>query len=177
MLKQTRQLQQQSSPYEKHSKRNKASTYAISFSLAKDMMPLSAVKWIGFRYLVNVLDQRYEMAGNIFRKLPFHSNCRTMLETRLKDIKYFATTSDLWSSCTSEPHLSLTIHYIDEEWTLQSTCLQTVFFLEDHTAEIICQGLEDALGSWWRSMCITRDNGAHIVKAVGLKGCSALVTG
>ncbi|XP_060776792.1 E3 SUMO-protein ligase ZBED1-like [Neoarius graeffei] len=128
------------------------------------------------------MDQRYEIPGRKYFSQTaisrLYDKCCTKLETHLQDIKYFATTSDLWSSRTSEPYLSLTIHYIDKEWALQSTCLQTVYFPEDHTAEIICQGLEDALEPWGlsedRQVCITTDNGANIVKAVALKGWTCL---
>lgn len=146
------------------------------------MMPLSTVEKDGFRKLIKVLDPRYELPGRKYfsqTALPqLYDECRRKLEIHLKDVKYFATTTDLWSSRTSEPYMSLTIHFIDEEWALHSKCLQTVYFPEDHTGEIISQGLEDALKSWGlredRQVCITTDNGANIVKAVSLKGWSRL---
>lgn len=146
------------------------------------MMPLSTVEKDGFRKLIKVLDPRYELPGRKYfsqTALPqLYYECRRKLEIHLKDVKYFATTTDLWSSRTSEPYMSLTIHFIDEEWALHSKCLQTVYFPEDHTGEIISQGLEDALKSWGlredRQVCITTDNGANIVKAVSLKGWSRL---
>ncbi|KAF3847114.1 hypothetical protein F7725_020142, partial [Dissostichus mawsoni] len=74
-------------------------------------------------------------------------------------------------SRTCEPYLSLTVHYVDN-WELKSACLQTSFFPEDHTGEIIAQGLQEALLSWnlpeARQVCITTDNGSNIVKAVSL---------
>ncbi|KAK1889372.1 Homeobox-containing protein 1 [Dissostichus eleginoides] len=67
----------------------------------------------------------------------------------------------------TSPH-SLTVHYVDN-WELKSACLQTSFFPEDHTGEIIAQGLQEALLSWnlpeARQVCITTDNGSNIVKA------------
>uniref|UniRef100_A0A9J7ZG55 Uncharacterized protein n=1 Tax=Cyprinus carpio carpio TaxID=630221 RepID=A0A9J7ZG55_CYPCA len=169
-------------PYEKSSKRSKDITRAVSYFLAKEMMPLSTVEQDGFRKLVKVLDSRYELPGRkYFSKtaLPqLYEECREKLENNLRNVKYFATTSDLWSSRTSEPYMSLTIHYIDEEWCLQSRCLQTAYFPDDHTAEILSAGLEDALASWGlsedRQVCITTDNGANIVKAVSLKNWTRL---
>ena len=169
-------------PYEKQSKRSKNITSAITYCLSKDMMPLSTVEKDGFRKLIKVLDPRYELPGRKYfsqTALPqLYDECRRKLEIHLKDVQYFATTTDLWSSRTSEPYMSLTIHFIYEEWALHSKCLQTVYFPEDHTGEIISQGLEDALKSWGlredRQVCITTDNGANIVKAVSLKGWSRL---
>lgn len=49
--------------YEHNSKRKKAITKAITYCLAKDMMPLSSVEKDGFKYLMKVLDPRYEIPG------------------------------------------------------------------------------------------------------------------
>ncbi|XP_060764691.1 E3 SUMO-protein ligase ZBED1-like [Neoarius graeffei] len=80
--------------------------------------------------------------------------------------------TDLWSSRTMEPYLSLTVHYIDEDFQIKNRCLQTSFFPQDHTGEAIAQGLEEALASWSlqeeRLVCITTDSGANIVKAASL---------
>ncbi|XP_072560454.1 E3 SUMO-protein ligase ZBED1-like isoform X1 [Paramormyrops kingsleyae] len=146
------------------------------------MMPLSTVEQDGFRKLVKVLDSRYELPGRkYFSKtaLPqLYEECRGKLENNLRNVKYFDTTTDLWSSRTSEPYLSLTIHYIDEDWGLQSRCLQTAYFPDNNTAEILSAGLEDALASWDlsedRQVCITTDNSANIVKAVSLKNWTRL---
>ncbi|XP_057183139.1 E3 SUMO-protein ligase ZBED1-like [Triplophysa rosa] len=162
--------------YESSSKRCKDITRAVSYFIEKDMLPLSTVEQDGFRKLVKVLDCRYELPGRkYFSKtaLPqLYEECRGKLENQLRNVRYFSTTTDLWSSRTSEPYMSLTIHYIDEEWALQSRCLQMAYFPDDHTAEILSAGLEDALASWGlsedRQVCITTDNAANIVKAVSL---------
>lgn len=87
-------------------------------------------------------------------------------------VEYFATTTDLWSSRTMEPYMSLTIHYIDGNFAMKSRCLQTSFFPQDHTGESIAQGLREAMASWSlqeeRLVCITTDNGSNVVKAASL---------
>lgn len=101
-----------------------------------------------------------------------YAECRGKLEEQLRNVTHFATTTDMWSSRTSEPYMSLTIHYVNKEWNLQSICRQTEYFPDDHTAEIISQGLVEALASWGlskdRQVCITTDSGANMVKAVSL---------
>lgn len=118
----------------------------ISFCQAKDMMPLNSVEKEGFKHSIKVLDPRKSPV-----KLIFFSNCIDSYMTNVEeelDVKYFATTYDLWSSHTSEPSLSLRMHYIDKERALQSKCLQTVYFHEDHTVKIVSQELEDSLEMW-----------------------------
>ncbi|RXN16541.1 zinc finger BED domain-containing 1-like protein [Labeo rohita] len=64
-----------------------------------------------------------------------YAELRENVEKELCDLKYFATTTDLWSSRISY-------------WNLGSRCLQTSYFLAEQTAEEIAQGLKEALESW-----------------------------
>ena len=67
-----------------------------------------------------------------------------------------------------KPYLSYTIHYVDDDWALQSLCLQTLYLPEDHTASNLGEGLE-ALRSWsldvTRQACITTDSASNIKQA------------
>ncbi|KAL2102572.1 hypothetical protein ACEWY4_001740 [Coilia grayii] len=97
---------------------------------------------------------------------------RNQVGKELRDIKHYATTTDLWSSRTMDPYISLTVHDINDDWKLCSKCLQTSYVPDDHTGELIARGLREALESWELAeelqVCITTDNGANVVKAVGL---------
>ena len=66
-------------------------------------------------------------------------------------------------------YLSYTIYYIDQEWTLQSHCLQTLYLPEDHTASNLAEGLEETLRSWsldvTRQACIITDSASNIKRA------------
>ena len=60
---------------------------------------------------------------------------------------YYAPTTEMWSSRTTDPYMSLMIHFIPD-WTLCSRCLQTSYFPDDHTGEITARGLREALELW-----------------------------
>lgn len=68
--------------------------------------------------------------------------------------------------------MSLTIHFIKDDWTLCSRCLQTSYFPNDHTAEMIAKGLKEALESWGAQeddpVAITTDNTTNNVCALEL---------
>ena len=68
--------------------------------------------------------------------------------------------------------MSLTVHFIKEDFELKTRCLQTVYFPDSHTGENIALGLRDALASWdlreEQQVCITTDNGCNVVKATEL---------
>jgi len=74
--------------------------------------------------------------------------------------------------------MSLTVHYIDDNYEIKSRCLQTAYFPENHTGENIAQGLKEALASWGlcedQQVSITTDNGSNIVKAVTLNNWTRL---
>lgn len=169
-------------PYDKKTKRHGDITNAVAYFIAKDMMPVSTVENVGFKRLLKVLDPRYQLPGRKHfsrTALPqLYTECREIIEKELQSVSYFATTSDLWSSRTSEPYMSLTAHFIDQDWTLKSKCLQTAYFPEDHTGEVIASGLKEALASWGlnedKQVCITTDGGTNIVKATSLNNWTRL---
>ncbi|KAI7790592.1 putative zinc finger BED domain-containing protein 1-like [Triplophysa rosa] len=76
------------------------------------------------------------------------------------------------SSRATEPYISLTVHYITSDWRLNSCCIQTSFFPDDHKGENIASGLKQFLQEWnldeEKKVCLTTDSGANIVKAVTL---------
>ena len=66
--------------------------------------------------------------------------------------------------------MSLTVHFIDQDWKLVSKCLQTSFLPEDHTAVNLADALQDTMREWELSAdkvsCLTTDSGANIKAAV-----------
>lgn len=82
-----------------------------------------------------------------------------MLE--LSDVKHFACTTDLWSGRPTEPYISLTVHFIDQDFKMRSRCLQTAYFPSEHSGENKALGLREALSGWnlseARLVCFTTD--------------------
>ena len=76
----------------------------------------------------------------------------------------------MWSSITGEPYLLYTVHCISHEWQLETKCLQTLYFPDDHNAVNIAETLQDTLEQWCfeprNQTCITTDNGSNIPCAV-----------
>ena len=89
-----------------------------------------------------------------------------------KECVYFSATADLWSSCTSEPYLCLTIHYISSDWALKSHCLQAHFTPEDHTGLHLQDAMNTTLREWnldeQKLVAITTDSGSNIKLACTL---------
>ncbi|XP_077306275.1 E3 SUMO-protein ligase ZBED1-like [Lithobates pipiens] len=163
-------------PYPTNSLRCKEITEAITFHLAKDMAPMTTVEKEGFKKLIQTLNKRFQLPSRTYFShvaIPgLYVKCRERVATELQDIVNFAATSDLWSSRAMEPYMSLTIHFINDDFEMTSRCLQTGFFPEDHTGEALAQGLKNALINWKLEeknlVCITTDNGSNIVKAISI---------
>ena len=87
-------------------------------------------------------------------------------------MEFFATTTDMWSSRTSEPYQSITVHFIDEDFNLKAHCLQAAYFPDDHIGGNIAADLREGLTSWdlleEKHVCITTDNASNMVLAARL---------
>ncbi|GAA6081512.1 zinc finger BED domain-containing protein 1-like [Tachysurus ichikawai] len=145
------------------------------------MTPLATVERSGFKHLVKTLDRsevkRYTVPSQShFSKTALPDMYKTCWKNvaELKNVQHFAATSDLWSSRTMDPFLSLTLHYIDDDWKLHQRCCETAYFPADHMADMIAQDLKDMLSEWdlaeEKLSAITTDNGADVVKAAALNG-------
>lgn len=162
-------------PYEKKSVKWCTITKAVSYHIAKDMVPVATVEQFGFQKLLKTMDPRYELPSrNYFAReaLPqMYTEIRQSLADRLANVTHFALTSDMWSSRTCEPYMSVTVHFI-QDWEMKTACLQTSYFPQDHTGEHIAEALQDAIASWKLQekylVAITTDSGSNIVKAVEL---------
>ena len=44
-----------------------------------------------------------------------------------------------------ELYLSCSIYFIDDNWILQTKCLQTLFVPKDHTADNLCEVMTETL--------------------------------
>jgi uncharacterized protein YchJ len=87
-----------------------------------------------------------------------------------------ALTTDGWTDNANHRFLSLTAHFIDVDWKLQSRCLDIIELDEAHTGEVIEEIIKERLQHYIvhdkkiiiNVASITTDNGANMLKAVRL---------
>ncbi|KAL2081527.1 hypothetical protein ACEWY4_023380 [Coilia grayii] len=164
--------------YPTSSERHKTLTAAVGYFLAKDMQPINTVEGEGFKRMLIAFDKRYALPSrHHFNRMVLpnmYQQCRDKVTKEVSAADEFAATTDLWSSRTMEPYISLTIHFIDTEFNLKVKCLQTAFMPEDHTGQNIADGLREALAEWGlnegKLVCITTDNAANIKLAAEING-------
>ncbi|XP_024123384.1 zinc finger BED domain-containing protein 1 [Oryzias melastigma] len=140
------------------------------------MMPINLVTRRGFLNMINKLDRRYDIPSrNYFSQVTIpqlYEGCRMTVAEELSHVGFFVSTTDLWSSWTTEPCLSFTVHFLTMDFELKTRCLETVYFPDSHTSKNIAQGLLDVITSWKfgeeQQVCITTDNGPNVVRATEL---------
>ncbi|XP_031276745.1 zinc finger BED domain-containing protein RICESLEEPER 2-like [Pistacia vera] len=57
-------------------------------------------------------------------------------------------TFDIWSSCTTDGYISLTTHYVDENWELQSRILNFCHIPPSHSRALLLEIVYDFLKDW-----------------------------
>ena len=121
--------------------------------IVKNVVPVYTVDKEGFRDMEHALNPRYKLPHkDYFRRIAIPSlygeTMQQLIVRMKKEVDYFSGTADLWSSCTSEPYLCFTIHYVDTQWNLQTCCLQAHHLPEDHTGAQLQDALCVALEQW-----------------------------
>ena len=92
------------------------------------------------------------------------------MEALLSTTQYCSITTDIWTAkYQTRGYLSLTCHFIDNEWTLRSIVLTTVAFTTDHTGDDISDTLSELMDQWNitdKVVASTTDNASNIIKAM-----------
>ncbi|XP_035988252.1 zinc finger BED domain-containing protein 1-like isoform X2 [Fundulus heteroclitus] len=112
-----------------------------------------------------------------------------MMYTRVKDdiqmkmqlAERVGITCDTWTSLSTQSYMTVTSHYIDNEWRLASYVLQTTEVTSSHTAANLAEMLTGAIQTWGltsKQPAVVTDNAANMVCAVEIKqlmhvGCFA----
>ena len=159
--------------YERTGNKWKELTESVAFFKARDGQPMYTVEKSGFRKMLKTFDAKYQLPSRKYfseTAIPrLYSSVREKVIEELSSVEYFSGTTDLWSSVGLKPYISYTIHFIDDQWQLQSKCLQTHFLPEDHTSGVLVDSPTTTFESWMltaeKQVCLTTDSGSNVVKA------------
>ena len=122
------------------SREHKEITKSVTYFLAKDMQPAYTVEKPGFQQMLSKFNLHYDLPSrNYFTRVAIptlYSEVKSELQQKISDQQFifYAGTTDLWSSITSELYISYTIHYIDRDWNMCSKRFQTHYMSKAHTA-------------------------------------------
>ncbi len=162
-----------SDKYKRDSTRQKTLDYRVAYMIAKDMRPASIVEGKGFSKLIKELDPRYNLPSR--RKvtqslLPgMKDDSKEKLKRSLQATKWAALTTDMWTSRSNTPFMTVTAHYLDENNNLTRKVLGCERFTGRHTSEHIQERLQGMIKDYdmeTKIVAVTSDNANNVVRAI-----------
>lgn len=155
-------------------KRAKTITRLLAEMICKDNQPLSIVEDKGFKKLINHLEPRYIIPSRkhfAHKVIPeMYEEEKIKVEKLLEKTEFIGVTTDMWTSTSSDDYLSLTVHFVDENFEYHHLCLECIPFAEvSHTASSIETFITDTMKEWnllEKVVCFMRDNGPNMVAAL-----------
>ncbi|CAM4672977.1 unnamed protein product [Leuciscus chuanchicus] len=137
--------------------------------IEKDMMPIRMVEGEGFKELMNIVQPRYSIPSRsaITRRIEKRYEAkRDSLKEDLQSPDVVAITTDCWTALNTESYITITSHYIDEDWVLKSFVLLTEALPVRHTADNLAEKLRESVEKWalmGRVIACVHDNAKNIV--------------
>ena len=134
-----------------------------------DLRPAAMVEGTGFKWLINYLEPNYQVPSAVHI-----TNClqepyvkaKTMIICMLEEPMYIALTTDIWTSVATQSYITVTAHFISSNWELKTCLLQTTNFPKNHTADNICEKLQEILSNFHVScskvVSIVHDQGSNM---------------
>ena len=129
----------------------------------------------GFVRLLRVLEPRYHLPSRKYfvdKVLPLvHDDVKTRVKTETARVSHFSFTTDAWSaSCGGCSLLSLTAHWLTEEFVKKSAVPHVQPLEESHTGEYLAQVYKKMLTGWEINQdqvhLVLWDNAANMAKAM-----------
>ena len=157
------------------SDRARSITRSIGLFMALDMRPYSVVDNDGFQRMIEVLEPRYKIPSRTHFSntvVPsLYEELKMSVAQGLKNAHFIALTTDGWTSRATESFITVTAHYITEDWKFENPVLQTRPCHESHTSAHLGEILKGAVEEWKLqrpgvTIPISTDNASNIVNAV-----------
>jgi hypothetical protein len=170
-------------PWDATSAKSKKMNEAVLKMIVLDNQPFSIVdQHVGFIELVGLLEPRYIVPGRTHIRgllAPKAELVRTQVMDVLEEANYVAFTSDIWTDkLTVRSFISLSAHWIDEGWELQSYVLHASWFAARHSAVEIGDKLLKMMATWKigkrRRSVMVRDGAINMRKGCRLASLPAV---
>lgn len=111
------------------SARAKSITNGIAVYMCKGLRPYSEVENEGFCFLMNNLEPRFDIPSRKYfaeKMIPaLYDQTRAKVESALESAERVGLTCDGWTSRATESYITVTVHFINEDWEIKSYVLQT----------------------------------------------------
>ncbi|KAM3876933.1 E3 SUMO-protein ligase ZBED1-like [Diretmus argenteus] len=155
-----------------NSQRARKITRSCAAFIAKDIRPYSIVENVGFRYMLKILEPRYTLPSRTHftdTAIPaLYRETKAQVMASMSKASRVAMTCDSWTSVATESFLTVTAHYVSEDWQIVSHVLQTRAVTESHTGPHLAELLSGVVDEWQLSekdVVLVSDNAANMISA------------
>ncbi|XP_048124800.1 E3 SUMO-protein ligase ZBED1-like [Alosa alosa] len=154
-----------------YARQNRATDLLTRF-VCEDMRPINVIYGSGFQAFVHELEPRFKIP--CYRTM--NSKITKLYDTTKGGIREMlhgeklSLTTDGWSSLATESYVTVTAHFIDEDWEMRNVVLDTSKLQTAHTAENVSTCIDSILRDYHIEqesvLVITTDNAMNYVNAV-----------
>uniref|UniRef100_A0A803MZQ8 BED-type domain-containing protein n=1 Tax=Chenopodium quinoa TaxID=63459 RepID=A0A803MZQ8_CHEQI len=137
----------------------------LSIAVVKHDLPFQFAEYSAVRKLINYINPDVKLVSRNTLKadvLKMFKREKDKLKEELSVVKgRISLTSDCWTSITTDGYMSLTAHFVDNQWNLQKKIMNFRFLPPPHTGVHMSDHVYDFLKEWRiqkKIMCITLDN-------------------
>lgn len=126
-------------------------TKGIVHYIAQDMRPVNTVEGEGFKNMFKIVEPRYTVPARdtVMRALRSRfDGLKVNVNQLLQSSEAVSLTTDLWSSLRMEAYMTVTAHFIDADWKMNSVVLETKQMDEAHTGENVAARLTEVADTY-----------------------------
>ncbi|CAM4609835.1 unnamed protein product [Leuciscus chuanchicus] len=156
-------------------KRKEDITKGIVHYIAQDMRPVNTVEGECFENMFKIVEPRYTVPAQetVMRALRSRfDGLKVNVNQLLQSSEAVGLTTDLWSSLRMEAYMTVTAHFIDADWKMNSVVLETKQMDEAHTGENVAVRLTQVADAYHippeKRVSVVTDNTANMVLSVEL---------
>ena len=135
-----------------------------------DQQPFTVVECKEWREMIQTFDQRYSFHNRKTTK----QQILNLFEEKRMDIKKtiaqisgkVSLTSDMWTASNNDAFLSLTIHFVDNNWVLKNFLLDIIPFSIRHTGINMATAIMNVLQEFdlaEKTLALTTDNASSMI--------------
>lgn len=152
--------------------RQEAITKKLTEFICKDMRPVNISQGDGFKEFIREIEPRYTISsrGTITNRIVKLYNTTKENIRKIISGQSIALTTDGWTSVATDSYVTVTAHFINEDWEMKDIVLQTTEFKKSHTAENVAEVIDNILREYNVShesvLAITTDNAGNYINAV-----------
>ncbi|KAF3833166.1 hypothetical protein F7725_026831, partial [Dissostichus mawsoni] len=156
-------------------KRKRDITDKIADFVALDMRPVNIVEGEGFKQMMKFIEPGYTVPkrDTVMHaiKNKYNTTKQVLLE-KLKACTAVSFTTDTWTSNQMDGYMTVTEHFISQEWQLHSFVLETKVLEVSHTAANIAERLGEVMEEFGippeKRVAVVHDNAANMVPMITL---------